>query len=254
MELTIIKQNGSAYIDSREVADAIGKRHHDLLRDIGKYLKYMEKVTESKIAFSDFFIESTYLDSTGRTLPCYLISKRGAEVIANKLTGEKGVLFTFAYVAKFNALEYAERAEFAERSVTPQLKAFNAAVRNVLSGYANTNGTFEEIMDFLKGAYKPFGIEVASYEGKYRWTATDIAEYLGVYSESGLPHSHAVASIIEKVKLNPQHIAVVPYGMVGITMHYDGYVPGEVYNWLADNNFPRDIPHLGFEYHVCYDN
>ena len=37
-ELKIIKQNGGAYIDSREVAEAIGKNHKDLLRDIRKYI------------------------------------------------------------------------------------------------------------------------------------------------------------------------------------------------------------------------
>ena len=58
-DLTIIKKNGGAYIDSREVAEIIGKRHHDLLRDIGRYARYMEKSTESKIAFSDFLSTKT---------------------------------------------------------------------------------------------------------------------------------------------------------------------------------------------------
>ena len=48
-------------------------------------------------------------------MPCYLISKMGCEVIGNKLTGEKGILFTVAYVTKFNAMEAAERAELESR-------------------------------------------------------------------------------------------------------------------------------------------
>jgi phage regulator Rha-like protein len=78
-ELTVIKQNGGAYIDSRDVAESIGKRHYDLCRDIIRYERIIEKITERKIPFSDFFLESSYLDSTGRKLPCYLVSKRGAD-------------------------------------------------------------------------------------------------------------------------------------------------------------------------------
>jgi phage regulator Rha-like protein len=40
-QLTIIKRNGGAYIDSREVAAYIGKRHDNLLRDIAKYRDVM---------------------------------------------------------------------------------------------------------------------------------------------------------------------------------------------------------------------
>ena len=104
-ELNIIKRDGGAYIDSREVADAIGKRHDHLLRDIGNYIDILEKVTDPNFGVSDFFVESIYKDRTGRSLLCYLISKMGCELVANKLIGEKGILFTVAYVSKFNEME-----------------------------------------------------------------------------------------------------------------------------------------------------
>ena len=44
-ELTIIKRGDTAYIDSREVAEIIGKRHDHLLRDIDGYLKILGKIT-----------------------------------------------------------------------------------------------------------------------------------------------------------------------------------------------------------------
>jgi Rha family phage regulatory protein len=87
--LSIIKQNGNAYIDSREVAEAIGKRHHHLLRDISGYIKIMRKSTETNFGFSDFFVESSYFDGTGRELPRYLLSKLGCEICAHKLTARK---------------------------------------------------------------------------------------------------------------------------------------------------------------------
>lgn len=89
-------------LDSQEVAEMIGKAHKDLLRDIRRYNKQM---TESKIAPSDFFRESDYKDSTGRTLPCYRITKKGCEFIAHKLTGVKGTIFTARYINRFHEMQ-----------------------------------------------------------------------------------------------------------------------------------------------------
>ena len=81
-------------LDSREVAEMVGKQHKHLLRDINGYIENMKQGTEPKIEPSEFFIPSTYTDSTGRELPCFLVTKKGCEFIANKLTGEKGTKFT----------------------------------------------------------------------------------------------------------------------------------------------------------------
>ena len=35
--------------------------------------------TAGNFSLSDFFIPSTYTDSTGRTLPCYLLTKKGSD-------------------------------------------------------------------------------------------------------------------------------------------------------------------------------
>lgn len=103
-QLTIINQNGTLLTDSREVAQMVDKEHSKLLRDIRTYCEYL---TQSNFGLSEFFIESDYKDPTGRTLPCYLITKKGCEMIANKMTGQKGVLFTAAYVTQFEKMEKA---------------------------------------------------------------------------------------------------------------------------------------------------
>lgn len=109
-------------LDSREVAEMIGKKHKDLIRDIKRYaeqitegnLHFSERSddsktdtpsTERKIAPSDFFTESSYKDSTGRTLPCYMVTKKGCEFIAHKLTGVKGTMFTARYINRFHEME-----------------------------------------------------------------------------------------------------------------------------------------------------
>lgn len=92
------------YIDSREVAEMVGKEHKELLRDIRRYC---EQLGESKIALTDFFTESEYTDKSNRKKPCYLVSKKGCEFIAHKLTGIKGTEFTAKYINRFHDMEEA---------------------------------------------------------------------------------------------------------------------------------------------------
>lgn len=100
--LKLIIRNGIPYADSRQVAGMVDKQHAHLMRDIKGYCAIL---TESNFGLSDFFIENEYKDSTGRTLPCYLITKKGCDMVANKMTGEKGVLFTATYIDKFYQME-----------------------------------------------------------------------------------------------------------------------------------------------------
>lgn len=91
-------------LNSREVAKMLPKRHDHLIRDIAKYSEYL---TVPKIGVSEFWQESTYKDATGRALKCYLITKKGCEFIAHKMTGKKGALFTATYINRFHEMEEA---------------------------------------------------------------------------------------------------------------------------------------------------
>lgn len=102
MKLNVMNVNGKFLIDSREVAEVTDKKHKDLMRDIRNY---SDILLSADLRSVDFFIESTYQDSTGRTLPCFLLTRKGCDMVANKMTGEKGVLFTAAYVTRFEEME-----------------------------------------------------------------------------------------------------------------------------------------------------
>jgi len=109
MNNTIITTNTET-ITSMEVAQMINKEHRFLLRDIRRYLNQIDKINneksnQCKIAPVDFFIDSTYIDSKGEIRPCYNVTHKGCEFIANKLTGIKGTEFTARYVTRFHELE-----------------------------------------------------------------------------------------------------------------------------------------------------
>lgn len=99
--LTLINTEGQLYADSRDVAEAIERPHKELLRSIRNY---EDILNESNFAPVDFFIPAEYVDGKGEKRPCYLITRKGCDMIANKLTGKKGVLFTAAYVNAFEKM------------------------------------------------------------------------------------------------------------------------------------------------------
>ena len=273
-ELTLIKRSGGVYIDSREVAEAIEKQHKNLLRDIAGYIGHLEKSTKLNFEPSGFFLASTYIDSTGRELPCYLLSKMGCELVANKLTGEKGVLFTAAYVTKFNEMERAERAELEARAASPKprLGEYNAAARLVVRSLVNAGVSAEFIVDFLRDIYTPLGINVSAevnynaacgtdgnddhYSAAQWYTAQEIAKKCGLYSLSGNPHARAAACILnENLFIGAEHKraeAVIYGGYSGVSVRYDSYALCEVMQWLVANELPVEI--YGFErtYYVQY--
>lgn len=98
-----VGESKTRVIDSRDVAKMIGKSHAHLMRDIYRYINDMEM--DPKLDSSKFFIESSYVDSMHREKPCYLLTKKGCEFVANKLTGRKGTIFTATYVSLFNEYE-----------------------------------------------------------------------------------------------------------------------------------------------------
>ena len=95
------------FIDSREVAEMVGKQHNELLKDIRRYA---EQLGEGKIPQSDFFTESTYVNSQNKKMPCYQVTKKGCEFIAHKMTGVKGTEFTAKYINRFHEMEDAIKA------------------------------------------------------------------------------------------------------------------------------------------------
>lgn len=96
------KSGSVQYIDSREVAEIVGKEHNDLLKDIRRYVRQLD---EGKISRNEFFMESQYTDKLNRKKNCYLVTKKGCEFIAHKLTGIKGTKFTATYINRFHEME-----------------------------------------------------------------------------------------------------------------------------------------------------
>ena len=192
-ELRVFNFNDAEVVDSRDVAEMIGKRHDHLIRDIAGYAKILSENThpksggsgtERKIAPSDFFIPHVYQDSTGRTLPCYLLTKKGCDMVANKMTGEKGVLFTAAYVTAFEKMrENTHGGKTKRPGMTDyQMESIRVRKAQLLERLAKEyDGTYRQVLQAhatkeLTGEY----LLPLPYIGEKTYSAQEIGEKLGI--------------------------------------------------------------------------
>lgn len=109
-ELIKVDDNKVNAIDSREIAEMLGKEHKEIMRTIKgdkKTIGMLPTLESGNFPPSDYFIPSTYINSQNKVQPCFLITKLGCEMLGVRLQGTKGILFTAAYVKRFNEMEKA---------------------------------------------------------------------------------------------------------------------------------------------------
>ena len=122
-------------IPSTEVAKMMGREHKEVIRMIDGYeppegskkrkiVGIIPTLTKGNITPSDYFIENTYKDKSGKLNKCYECTKMGCELLANKLTGEKGILFSATYVKRFNEMESAQMQTIDTTELSPNLQSF----------------------------------------------------------------------------------------------------------------------------------
>ena len=113
------------YLDSREVAEMMDINHWEILRKLDgtdKVKGIIPILTDNKIVVSKYFIESSYKDGSGKENKCYLCTRLGCDFLANKFTGEKGILFTAKYVEAFNKMEEHIKGQAKPLSAMDQLR------------------------------------------------------------------------------------------------------------------------------------
>lgn len=142
-------------LDSREVAEMVGKEHCKLLKDIRRY---EEQLGQAKIGSSDFWTESTYQNSQNKTQPCYNVTKKGCEFIAHKLTGQKGTEFTARYINRFHDMEDALETQMAPAA----LQQYMERQQNLMEELVEMNRSISDRLLALETRKEePIGIMVS---------------------------------------------------------------------------------------------
>lgn len=147
-------------ITTLEVAEMMETEHWKLLRKLDGDKKsdgIIKILTDNNFVVSDYFIPSSYKDASGKENKCYQVTKLGCDFLANKSTGEKGILFTARYVKRFYEMEHQIKQIPAEQipigEVASYLKAMDrTAVRQGLAPY--------KIAENFKKVSEQFGIQL----------------------------------------------------------------------------------------------
>ena len=175
--LQLINTNDGLYADSRDVAEAIERPHNDLLKSIRSYCKYLG---EGEISQSDFFVEATYINEQNREMPCYLITRKGCDMIANKLTGKKGVLFTAAYVTAFEKMHEQLTAQTAIQHYPAKATSageVSSLIKNVRITMERQDSTPRKIAKQTELLLQHFGIPVIEdFVEPVSWEQLELAE------------------------------------------------------------------------------
>ena len=96
-EVELLAVRSKIFTTSLQIAEVFEKRHADILRII------------DGMPFDDFtgrnFALSEYVDSTGRKLPMYKITKDGFALLVMGFTGERAYKWKIEYIKAFNLMQ-----------------------------------------------------------------------------------------------------------------------------------------------------
>lgn len=149
-------------ITTLEVAEMMEISHNDILRKIDgrKDRKgYIQILNESQMAVADYFIKSSYIDSKGEERPCYEVTKLGCDFLANKFTGEKGIIFTAKYVKKFDEMQH----QFIEKQYETKATSLGEVAsytKEMDKRMEKQGSTPSEICEAFKMVSEQFGIRL----------------------------------------------------------------------------------------------
>ncbi|PTJ92100.1 Rha family transcriptional regulator [Staphylococcus simulans] len=194
-DLQVVEQNNEFYVDSREVAEMVGKEHKNLIRDIENYKSVI--LQSSNLSPDNFFVESTYLGANNRQTKHYLLTKKGCDMVANKMTGSKGVLFTAMYVDAFHKMD-----EYIKQSQLNVPQTPMQALEMMFKVQKDQEQFNKEMERQITGIRHIVGIETKNWRNDTNKILSAIAQHLGGGDMHKKVKSEAYKALEEKGRCN----------------------------------------------------
>ncbi|MDL0088483.1 Rha family transcriptional regulator [Campylobacter gastrosuis] len=111
--------NERVFISSLELGEVFKKNHAHVLRTINNLLDDEFK--------SQNFIKHSYLDKTGRVLPCYNLTRDGFSLLVMGFTGEKAYKWKVEFIKAFNLMEAKLKRQSVSR-YTNQINGYKSQI------------------------------------------------------------------------------------------------------------------------------
>ena len=202
-DLILIEQT----IPSMEVADMVEMEHKYLMRNMRRY---SDEMVGAKISPTDFWKDSTYRDSQNKERTCYLVTKKGCEFIAHKMTGSKGTIFTARYINRFHDMENALKTQNTKsyealpgmsKSSVPKISSWYTQNKDRIARICEKNGwknkeLYHKILEHVgqtynigaakkiyrkeNGFYPPYVMDVVGYFPELAEMANDFLNELDI--------------------------------------------------------------------------
>ena len=184
-------------IPSYEVAKMMEVEHAKVLRMIEgdkTHIGIIPTLRKAQLGVSEYFIESTYkVENNNKIYKCYECTKLGCDMLANKITGEKGILFTARYVKKFN-----EMIENPYKGISTELRAIlmldkkQQEIEKRVTGIENKMTIDYELAENLRNAISSRAVYLLG--GKYTEAYKKLSKKLFAEFYKGLKTSFKVNS------------------------------------------------------------
>lgn len=222
-----------------------------------------EELNEFRLQVNDIGLQ---ISPMARTL--YLWTERGASRHCKILDTEKAweqfdhLEDTYFRVKEMPRLQGQpdplERKAKLDRAEAMRLNALSRLAKPLIEMYkeADVSPAFKiRAMENFYGSDGPKLPEGALTEPEPIMDATAIAKELGIVSNAGIPHAHAVGAIISDLNLTGDEVVVVPFfknGHASTGYAYKASVCEKVRLWLDERHWPTVISSGSKNYHVQY--
>lgn len=251
-------------ISTLEIAEMMEVPHYEILRKLEgttnpdgsvKQVGIIPVLADGNFPVTDYFIKSTYITGQNKKMPCYEVTKLGCDLLANKFTGEKGIIFTARYVKRFNDMEEAIKKGIPQKKSKKDAmhkvqipSPVNTAAKILKDTYMEAGVDPKFIAVAVNNLYKEStgydsGIPLLT-EDAHLYDKTAIAERFGICSKSGNPHPQAVGAIISQLDISADECVNTPYnrnGHSGVDVQYKESVYDKVKGWLYQHGYPEEI-------------
>lgn len=196
---------------SLAVAKFFGKNHKDVIRAIAN-LHISEEFTERN------FAPSEYVDSTGRKLPMYEMTKSGFAFVGMGFTGPQATQFKEAYIERFDYMEEQLR-NLSDKRYIGLLEEYRAVSEKNRELYEDNRALHVTLMDHLeRKPMKPVsrreheiicqlkreGKTTAQIKEKTGWSKSTITTHVRMGRERGEVPPMSMNEKLKLIHLQPQ--------------------------------------------------
>ena len=187
------------FTNSLQVAEVFEKQHKNIIRDIRALPQ--DNFTELNFELSD------YKDGTGRTLPCYNLTRDAFSLLVMGFTGEKAYQWKVEFIKAFTLMEQKLKDDEMKQALIPQNPSTNTVLNLALANITE--------MQKLIAINQNLNLELNRYKHLFRkqgeFTLNEVAKMFHIAEfelKAFLIKEHIIISHPFRTRLVPTNYAI----------------------------------------------